>query len=1300
MEMSTNSILNNSRPIIRTKKKGKTILIPFKSNEKTLIHNVSTKLGLQKNNISSSMNKKNSFSFKKNNHHSSLPNIHQKQNIEKENNKDNENITKKTHYNILVAIRCRPLSQREKEISQKETIQIINKKIIKLKDPNGFLNPNNVRSKEQILEFDYAFDNKDSQETIFNNTTKPLIDGIINGFNATVFAYGATGAGKTYTMLGNDENPGIMPLTFGELFKEIKKYSNREYTIKLCYLEIYNENIKDLLINNGPNLELREDPNKGLFINGITEIITKSGEHILSILKKGNKNRTTEATNANQTSSRSHAILQIIVSYKEKINENDNKNNINNNIKYGKLSLIDLAGSERASVTKNKGMRLFEGANINKSLLTLGNCINALSEYNVKGTKSHIPYRDSKLTRLLKDSLGGNSRTVMIANISPFIYSFDDTYNTLNYADRAKHIKTRVKVNIAGGNKSNINNYLNVIKHLQNKVNLLETKLNNKNNDNNNDNDNDLLLKETEKNTEENHFEKKRVLSKSLEKNIQRKKKNENIISNIYMNDINKILDKKNIGDIIEKNEKKINNIIEEYIQLSKAEVQIKQKVMGIQYDIFNLNNKIINNESFFPISLSSSFTQRGKSEKTKLRSLTKILDKNISLLNDISQKTENILKKYTENNNNEESIIMNDLQKNYISLINKNSGIQKENIEIKYNNAIIKLDLDKKDNYIKELIKQIELRDSIIQNKIIETKNIEEEKDLNKEIKKLMNQRQKIEYLTLEELEDKYFLLDNKKNPNYTLNKNTSFSSTHNYTSRYQKNKYSLRPRNASFIQKRDLITKQVYNFDDSPLLTDNIIYNESENNNYANVNNSGLNIGINYIYTNRGRNINQYKNKDNKLFVNISNRKDNILNEYKNKLNIGPVSLNNIENYNSEIKDKKGMFNFNQNFINSSEDDEKDNNEDNDSIENENENDVTLQSMLNDIEVMNSEIKSKFNILENSSNIKNSNNNNFNNNIKQFNINAKKNKIIDKKNNIKSENLNNKKKNIFPNNKNKNNNLKNIDNKIANIEIDKNNLITKNTNQNNKNTNNQIYVNRNLNNLKNSKNVSKKNSFAPIVNEINNQKSSLIKSHTKYPKDSSSTQKLSNFTTKKNLKNKKERNSSMTNIIIKIKDKTCLTNKNYDTNNDNEENSQNKKLNRSLIISDDKKITLDTLMNEAKKRYNKKKLENNNKNSLTNEDNNINIINQNQKKLQQFYEEHLNKNNNKNLNNMNNKKNIIDNNNEFYNINDIHKTYDINVINNQKNSKFDSKEKGKNYDKLNVNLLMDNNIKKKDNK
>ena len=175
-------------------------------------------------------------------------NINIKDNSFKENELINNN--NKNSYNILVAVRCRPLNKKEKEISKKETIAIIDKKFLKLKNPNGFLNPNNIRSNEKLLEFDYAFDSFTNQVGIFNSTTKILIDNIINGYNATVFAYGATGAGKTYTMLGSEDNPGIMPLSLKELFNKILLFKNREYIIKLWYIEIYNENIRDLLVNN------------------------------------------------------------------------------------------------------------------------------------------------------------------------------------------------------------------------------------------------------------------------------------------------------------------------------------------------------------------------------------------------------------------------------------------------------------------------------------------------------------------------------------------------------------------------------------------------------------------------------------------------------------------------------------------------------------------------------------------------------------------------------------------------------------------------------------------------------------------------------------------------------------------------------------------------------------------------------------------------------------------------------------------------------------------------------------------
>ena len=517
---------------------------------------------------------------------------------EKDINSKNENETnkhieqmKKGTYNILVAVRCRPLNQKEKEYSTIKTINIINKHLLILKDPNGINNVNNNRSKEISMAFDYIFNENDKQETIFNSTTKFLIEGVINGYNATVFAYGATGAGKTYTMLGNDKNLGIMPLTLKELFLQINSYQNREYNVKMWYLEIYNENIRDLLSNNNENnnLDLREDSNKGIIVSGITEIKATSSEHILNLLKKGNKNRTTESTNANETSSRSHAILQIMVSYKEK------NSGIEYEIKYGKLSLIDLAGSERASVTLNRGTRLIEGANINRSLLTLGNCINLLCEVNEKGNKQYIPYRDSKLTRLLKDSLGGNSRTVMIANISPSSICFDDTYNTLNYANRAKKIKSNIKRNVLSA-QYHITDYNNIIKSLQDRIFDLENKIGNKRG---------MTISPTSRryaNEGKNVIENIKVL---CEKEIDIQKK---IIGNNYEvfklkkdmfnNENNEIVIEKiqKINDLVEKysdNLKEINNSIDSYSNKIKKLNELEKDYVTI---IINNNKNKINN--------------------------------------------------------------------------------------------------------------------------------------------------------------------------------------------------------------------------------------------------------------------------------------------------------------------------------------------------------------------------------------------------------------------------------------------------------------------------------------------------------------------------------------------------------------------------------------------------------------------------------------------------------------------------------------------------------------------------------
>jgi len=399
---------------------------------------------------------------------------------------------KKGTYNILVCVRCRPLSSLEYQLSAYETIRIMDNKMVVLMDPIEYNGPNTIfknRSREQTYAFDFAFDKNSTQTTVFENSTKFLIEGVVNGYNATVFAYGATGAGKTYTMLGTETNPGIMPLTLKELFTKVKQFKNeREYKLKFWYLEIYNENIRDLLrfmnqansnsnniVEENESLDLREDPIKGIIVSNITEVNVNNSNDMLKILKRGNRNRTQEATGANETSSRSHAILQVAIEYKDK------NSGIDFEVKYSKLSLIDLAGSERASATQNRGIRLIEGANINRSLLTLGNCINALCDAMSKGIKKpYIPYRDSKLTRLLKDSLGGNARTVMIANVSPSINTFDDTYNTLKYANRAKNIKTVVTRNVLNA-QYHISNYVNIINNLKNEISQLRQQLISKN---------------------------------------------------------------------------------------------------------------------------------------------------------------------------------------------------------------------------------------------------------------------------------------------------------------------------------------------------------------------------------------------------------------------------------------------------------------------------------------------------------------------------------------------------------------------------------------------------------------------------------------------------------------------------------------------------------------------------------------------------------------------------------------------------------------------------------------------------
>ncbi|KAL9132253.1 MAG: hypothetical protein Q9217_000057 [Psora testacea] len=312
---------------------------------------------------------------------------------------------------------------------------------------NGRFGGNGRRSKDQTFGFDRVFDENATQGDIYEATTRSLLDSVLDGYNATVFAYGATGCGKTHTITGTVQAPGVIFLTMQELFERIAERTDEKVTeVSLSYLEIYNETIRDLLVPGGSKqgLMLREDANQAVSVAGLSSHHPQNVQEVMDMIVRGNEYRTMSPTEANATSSRSHAVLQINVSQK------DRNADINEPHTMATLSIIDLAGSERASATKNRGERLQEGANINKSLLALGSCINALCD---PKKRNHIPYRNSKLTRLLKFSLGGNCKTVMIVCISPSSQHFDETQNTLRYANRAKNIQTKVTRNVYNVNR-------------------------------------------------------------------------------------------------------------------------------------------------------------------------------------------------------------------------------------------------------------------------------------------------------------------------------------------------------------------------------------------------------------------------------------------------------------------------------------------------------------------------------------------------------------------------------------------------------------------------------------------------------------------------------------------------------------------------------------------------------------------------------------------------------------------------------------------------------------------------------
>ncbi|KAF2460013.1 hypothetical protein BDY21DRAFT_281451 [Lineolata rhizophorae] len=360
--------------------------------------------------------------------------------------------------NIKVVVRVRPFNGREIDRKAKCIVQMKDSQTVL--SPPANIDPKSKSAKAALegtktFAFDksyWSFDRNDShfagQNDLFRDLGQPLLQNAFQGYNNCIFAYGQTGSGKSYSMMGYGEDAGVIPRICRSMFERIEEMQHDKTltcTVEVSYLEIYNERVRDLLNpSTKGNLKVREHPSTGPYVEDLAKLVVRSFQEIENLMDEGNKARTVAATNMNETSSRSHAVFTLTLTQKR----HDVETSMDTE-KVAKISLVDLAGSERATSTGATGARLKEGAEINRSLSTLGRVIAALADLSSgkKKNASMVPYRDSVLTWLLKDSLGGNSLTAMIAAISPADINFEETLSTLRYADSAKRIKNHAVVN-------------------------------------------------------------------------------------------------------------------------------------------------------------------------------------------------------------------------------------------------------------------------------------------------------------------------------------------------------------------------------------------------------------------------------------------------------------------------------------------------------------------------------------------------------------------------------------------------------------------------------------------------------------------------------------------------------------------------------------------------------------------------------------------------------------------------------------------------------------------------------------
>ena len=592
---------------------------------------------------------------------------------------------------MLVALRSRPLLSRELEESNYNTIAVTTKDTVVITIPTEYIANGKgkyyfkgekkikvTKVKEATFKFDFAFDEKIDQAEVYRCTTANLVKQVINGYNATVYAYGATGTGKTYTMVGGGDNWGIMIRSISDLFKIINNEKEKNYIIKISYVEIYNEIIKDLLADqssrNRNQLEIRTDAQKGVILQGAEfKKVTKETD-AYKLIMRGNKQRTENPTSYNENSSRSHAILQIYLEIEEQ-----QVSTLNKEKAFGKFVLVDLAGSEKTPVL---GKRNAESGSINKSLLALGKCINALTSQN----KGYIPWRDSKLTRLLQEPLSGNSRIVMIATVSPSIDAFDETMFTLQNAQKAKGVKIVLQKNVVELDTPRINKYDEYIQSLKEQIEEINEQIivtNNASNINN------VSIGEYEQ---------------SNSNNVSFNNNNINSTNN----------NANNSGNFVHNEE--YDKIQKEIVDHFQNEVNLNKKIVEKENMIEDLKNEL--SEQEYELAHAAKVNQhylksKVDSKRAEIQEKTEKINKGYVKQNELIKKRKEIQAKISNlakaDPNNAQVKNVYNIYKYYLNLL--------DNIKTEHRKAVTVNELKRKERKINLLTEQLDLRDLYIRN-------------------------------------------------------------------------------------------------------------------------------------------------------------------------------------------------------------------------------------------------------------------------------------------------------------------------------------------------------------------------------------------------------------------------------------------------------------------------------------------------------------------------------------------------------------------------------------------------------